>query len=84
MYSIYQRERALQLYDQCKSVSKVVQMLGYPTRKRRYDWIAGRNSQPKSKIPRKRFHNPPDHPRHPPLQLKLETIHRCFEFGESV
>lgn len=84
MYSNYQRERALQLYDQCKSVSKVVQKLGYPTRQRLYDWIAERNSPPKSKIARKRFNNTPDHPRHPPLQLKLETIHRCFELGESV
>lgn len=84
MYSYYQRERALKLYDQCKSVSKVVQMLGYPTRKRLYDWIAERNSPPKSKLPRKRFNNTPEHPRHPPLQLKLETIHRCFELGESV
>lgn len=84
MYSYYQRERALKLYDQCKSVSKVVQMLGYPTRKRMYDWIAERNAPPKSKLPRKRFNNTPEHPRHPPLQLKLETIHRCFELGESV
>ncbi len=84
MYSKYQRKRALQLYDQCKSVSKVVQKLGYPTRTRLYDWIAERNAPPKSKIPRKRFNNTPDHPRHPPLQLKLETIHRCFELGESV
>ena len=84
MYSIYQRERALQLYDQCKSVSKAFQKLGYPTRKRMYDWIAERNSPLKSKIPRKRFHNTPEHPRHPPLQLKLDTIHRCFELGKSV
>ena len=49
-----------------------------------YDWIAERNSPPKSKLPRKRFNNTPDHTRHPPLQLKLETVHRCFELGESV
>lgn len=49
-----------------------------------YDWIAERNAPPKSKLPRKRFNNTPEHPRHPPLQLKLETIHRCFELGESV
>ncbi len=62
----------------------MIQKLGYPTRKRLYDWINERDSPPKSKIPRKRFNNTPDHPRHPPLQLKLDTIHRCFEPGESV
>ena len=34
MYLKYQREKALQLYDQCKSVSKVIQQLVYPTQKR--------------------------------------------------
>ncbi len=31
MYLMYQREKALQRYDQCKFVSKVVQQLGYPS-----------------------------------------------------
>ena len=26
----------------------------------------------------------PDHPRHPSLNLKLDTNHRCFELGENV
>lgn len=81
---MYQRKKALQLYDQCKSVSKVIQQLGYPTRKRLYDWIAERNSPPCGKAPRRKFNNTPDHPRHPSLKLKLETIHRCFELGENV
>lgn len=84
MYSKYQRKTALQLYDQSKSVSKVIQQLGYPTRKRLYDWIAERNSPPHSKAPRRKFNNTPDHPRHPSLELKLETIRRCFELGENV
>ena len=83
MYSKHQREKTLQLYDQCKSVTKVVQQLLYSTRKRLYDWIAERNHPPKSKPPRQRFINTPEHPRHPPLSLKLDTIHRCFELGES-
>lgn len=84
MYSKYQRKLALQLYDQSKSVSKVIQQLGYPTRKRLYDWIAERDSPPERKTPRRKYNNTPDHPRHPSLQLKLETIRRCFELGENV
>lgn len=84
MYSEYQRKKALQLYDQCKSVSKVIQQLGYPTRKRLYGWIAERDSPLCSKAPRRKFNNTPDHPIHPSLKLKLETIHRCFELGENV
>lgn len=84
MYSKYQRKKALQLYDQCQSVSKVIQQLGYPTRQRLYDWIAERDCPPKNRAPRKRFNNTPEHPRHPPLSLKLDAIHRCFELGESV
>ena len=26
----------------------------------------------------------PKHPRHPPLELKLKVLHRCFELGEDV
>jgi transposase-like protein len=28
--------------------------------------------------------NTPAHPRHPPAELKMEVIHRCFECGEDV
>jgi len=84
VYSKYQRKTALQLYDQCKSVSKVIQQLGYPTRKRLYDWITERNSPPSNKAPRRKFNNTPNHPRHPSLKLKIDTIHRCFELGENI
>ena len=75
---------ALQLYDQSNSVSKVIQQLGYPTRQRLYDWIAERDSPPKRKAPRRKYNNTPNHPRHPSLELKLETIRRCFKLGENV
>lgn len=75
---------ALQLYDQSKSVSKVIQQLGYPTRQRLYDWIAERDSPPKRKATRRKYNNTPNHPRHPSLELKLDTIRRCFELGENV
>jgi len=84
MYSKYQRKKALQLYDKCKSISKVIQKLGYPTRQRLYDWIFERDYPPGKKTLRRKYNNTPDHPRHPSLKLKLETIHRCFELGENV
>lgn len=84
MYSEDQKKRALKLYDQHKSVTKVIQCLGYPTRQALYTWIAVRVSPPRIKAPRKKWNNKPDHPRHPPLELKLATIHRCFELGENV
>lgn len=84
MYSKYQRKKALQLYDQLKSVSKVIQQLGYPTRKRLYDWIAERNAPSKTKAVRNKYNNTPNHPRHPSVELKLDTIHRCFMLGENV
>lgn len=84
MYSKYQREKALQLYDQCKSVSKVIKQLGYPSRKRLYDWMAQRNAKKNKKVHRKKYNNTPEHPRNPPLDLKLEVIKRCFEMGENV
>ena len=31
-----------------------------------------------------RGYNTAEHPRHPPLELKLEVLHRCFELGEDV
>ena len=80
MYLKYKREKTLQLYDQCKSVSKVIQQLGYPTRKSLYVWIADCYSPTRIKAPRQKFNNAPDHPRHPSLKLKLDTIYRCFIF----
>lgn len=84
MYSKDQRNIALNLYDQCKSISKVIQCLGYPTRQGLYAWISIRDSPPKQKPPRKKRNNTPGHLLHPPVELKLETIHRCFELGENV
>lgn len=28
--------------------------------------------------------NPPDHPRNPPLEVKLNAIHRYYELGENI
>lgn len=84
MYSENQINQALKLYDQTKSVTKVIQCLGYPTRRALYNWIATRDAVPKPKATRKRWNNTPDHPMHPSVELKMDVIHRCFELGENL
>jgi transposase InsO family protein/transposase-like protein len=76
--------RALALYDECGSVTKTITQLGYPARRQTlYNWIIRRKHLPPE---RSTFHgvNTPEHPRHPPLDLKLNALHRCFELGENV
>lgn len=62
-------------------MSRVIQVLGYPTRKRLYNGIEEDNSPPKTKTQRKKYNNTSQHPS---VELKLNTIHRCFELGENV
>ena len=84
MYTEEQYYKALALYDECGSVTKTIIQLGYPARRQTlYNWITRREHLPKE---RSSFHgvNTPEHPRHPPLELKLNTLHRCFELGENV
>ena len=39
-YSKEQIKKALELYQQCKSLSQTVRILGYPTRENLYKWIS--------------------------------------------
>ncbi len=85
MYSREHREKALQLYDECHSVTKVIQTLGYPrSRQGMYQWLKQRNVVPKKKASRRRINNSPEHPLHPPIDLKLSILKRCFIEGENV
>lgn len=84
MFSKYHKKKALELYAQYKSVTKVIQCLGYPTRQALYNWIAESKALPKRKASRKRWNNTPDQPMHPPIEVKLDAIRRCFEQGENV
>ena len=81
-FSEEEKKKALQLYDETGSISKVIQRLGYPSRQNMYTWIKNRN------IERERRESDctdsPDHRRHPSLETKLEIIHRCFEEGEEI
>ena len=85
MYSKEQREKALALYDKCQSVTKVIQVLGYPeSRQGLYLWLRQRNAATKKKAERRRINNSPDHPLHPSLETKLDILRRCFIEGENV
>lgn len=70
MYSKEQKDIALRIYHQTESVTETIRILGYPTRRNLYTWIAEENTPPK---PRKEYpviDNPPDH--------------RCYELGENI
>ena len=74
---------ALQVYHQCGSVTNTIRMLGYPTRRALYTWIDNEGVQ---KPPRKALDNTNTaaHPRNPPIEVKMDAFHRCFELGESI
>lgn len=84
MYTQEQYERALSLYDACGSVTKTITQLGYPARRQTlYNWVTRRKHLPKGRSTFRGV-NTPEHPRHPPLELKLDILYRCFESGENV
>ena len=84
MYSKEQKDMALQIYHQTRSVTKTIRILGYPTRRNLYTWISEENAPPKIRKEYPIIDNSPDHPRNPPLEVKLNAIHRCYELGENV
>ena len=84
MYTTDEKNQALGLFDQTKSVTKTIQMLGYPTSQALYQWIRTRSHPSKERPPRKKWNNTPEKPLHPSVKVKLEVLHRCFEMGENV
>lgn len=83
-YSKEQVKKALEFYQQCKSVSKTVHILGYPTKVQLYKWI---KTEKLPKRERKKLPiviNSNLYPRNPSIEVKLNAIKRCFELGESV
>lgn len=83
-YSKEQIKKALELYQQCKSLSQTVRILGYPTRENLYKWIKKENVPQKERKKLPIIINSSYHPRNPPIKTKLDAIKRCFELGESV
>ena len=83
MYSQDKIDTALKIYHQCGSVTKTVRVLGYPTKRALYKWIA---NEEKIKMERKPLEliNTVEHPRNPSIEVKMSAIYRCFESGENV
>ncbi len=84
MYSKHQKAYALEVYKQTCSVTETVRILGYPSRNQLYKWIHEEQHPPRGRKPYPIVDNPPTHPRNPPLYIKLDAIHRCFELGENI
>ena len=85
MYSKEQKDiAALRIYHQTESVTETIRILGYPTRRNLYTWIVEENTPPKTRKEYPVIDNPPDHPRNPPLEVKLDAIHRCYELEENI
>lgn len=75
---------ALEVYEETKSVTKTITVLGYPARRQTlYSWINRKRILPEGKSTF-RGYNTGDYPRHPPLEQKLQIFNRCFETGENV
>ena len=83
MYSQDKISIALKVYHQCASVSAAIRILGYPTRRGLYTWIA---NEVVTKPERKslKLINTVEHPQNPSVEVKMNAIQRCFELGESV
>ncbi|SHK53135.1 Transposase [Fibrobacter intestinalis] len=82
-YSLSQIAKALKTYHELRSVSRTVQVLGYPTRARLYFWIH-EEGKVKTRKRKYSYKNIREHPRNPSANIKLEAIRRCFENGENV
>ena len=92
MYTKEQKEGALKEFERLGSVQATVTYLGYPSRHTLYEWYRDMiaNKQDYHGSPNKpyqvkqKYINPPNHPRYPDTNLKLEAIKRCFSLGEGV
>ena len=92
MYTKEQKERALKEFERLGSVQATITLLGYPSRHTLYEWyrdmLANRQnyhgSPNKPYQVKQKYINPPNHPRYPDTNLKLEAIKRCFSLGEGV
>ena len=63
MYSKEQKDIALRIYHQTESVTETIRILGYPTRRNLYTWIAEENTPLKTR----KEYNPPNYTRNPPF-----------------
>ena len=83
MYSQGKIDVALKVYHQCGSVTTTIRVLGYPTRRALYTWIANEGAAKPERKPLNNI-NTAEHPRNPSIEVKIDAIHRCFELRESI
>jgi len=83
MYTSQQVVAALEKYDETKSVTTTVRLLGYPAKSCLYRWITLQNKLPEVSL-KFRGINTPEHPKHPSVKQKHSILDRCFELGEDV
>lgn len=83
MYSQDKIDVALKVFYPCGSVTTTIRALGDPTRRALYTWIANEGSVKSERKPLELV-NTPEHPRNPPVKVKMEAILPCFELGESI
>ena len=74
---------ALQVYHQYGSVINILRMLGDPTRRALSTWMENKGV-PKPLRTALDNTNTAAHPCNPPVEVKLDAIHRCFELGERI
>ena len=77
-----QKSTALEVFYQTNSVSETIRILEYSTRRQLYTWIAAENIVKGQHKHLPCFANPSEHPRNPPLDVKLDAIRRCFKQRE--
>lgn len=74
MYSQDKIDIALKVYHQCGAVITTIRVLGYPTRRILYTWIASEGSVKPERKPLKLV-NTAEHPRNTPVEVKMDAIH---------
>lgn len=75
-YTLEQKQLAIRTYKKCKSYSKTLRVLGYPSRHVLFDWVNKRNHRSKSVTPRSKY-------RHYSCEFKLEAVKKAID-GEAV
>ena len=73
MYSQEKIDIALKVYHQCGSVTTTIRVLGYPTRRALYTWMANEGAVKSERKPLKLV-NTAEHPQNPPVEVKMINI----------
>lgn len=93
-YTNQQEQIALKEFERTGSISAIIQKLGYPSPATLYRWYEHQKAGLRNwhgplgqlKNDRNKTHscNTADRSRHPSAELKLNTLHSCFELGEDL